>query len=138
MHGVQLVFNCLCTGVTSEDLVVRSKKDESLVTMVDEFVDKVTRVTEDLHVMHAKQIIALSDKKYAINIVPDIIAMYGDADYEKDIENFRRSMGLSLASESDVKLDSMNEEIKMDSMNVDTNVADVTGEISPRQISSSY
>ena len=113
-------------------------KDESLVTMVDEFVDKITRVTEDLDVMHAKQIIALSDKKYAINIVPDIIAMYGNADYEKDIEEFKKSMGLCLASESDVKFDNMNEEIKMNRMNEGKSMNDVPRETSPRQISTSY
>ena len=89
------------------------KTDESLISMVDEFVERITQKTEELDLEHAKQMIALSRKRYAINIVPDIIAIYGDADYEKDRENFRKSMELCTVSESGANMDKiMLEDIK--------------------------
>ena len=60
--------------------------------IVDDFLGKMKQKTEELNLKHAKEIIALSKKRYAINIVPDIIDLYGDADYDDNMKRKRASM----------------------------------------------
>lgn len=59
--------------------------------MVGDFVARFKRLVDELDLEHAKELIALSEKKYAINIVPDIIKIFGDSDHGKIIPENARS-----------------------------------------------
>ena len=87
-----------------------NKKDKILVTMIDDFVDAFNQRVEELGLKHAKQLIALSEKKYAVNIVPEIIEIFGDADYDKDIMAHRKSMGDCLRSVSEIEMEKISVE----------------------------
>ena len=53
-------------------------------------------MTEGLELKHAKERIELSKKNYAVNIVPDIIELFGNADYEEDIRKHKQTVSLRL------------------------------------------
>eukprot|EP00795_Rhopilema_esculentum_P013677 gene13677-4581_t len=73
-----------------------NKNGEDKLIQVDEFIKKIHVMTEELELKHAKQIIELSNKNYAVNIVPDIIELFGNADYEEDIRKHKHTVSLGL------------------------------------------
>lgn len=79
-----------------------------------DFVERIYQRTEDIELKHAKQLISLSDKKYAINIVPEVIEMFGDADYEQDMKEFMTSVGCNLATTSVPEVQQIAEERNLD------------------------
>ena len=82
--------------------------NEPLLTIVGDFFGKMKQATEELNLKHAKEIIALSKKRYAINIVPDVIDLYGDVDYDENMKRKRASTRARLALESNYEMDEIN------------------------------
>ena len=60
--------------------------------IVESFVKKMDKLAVELDLKHAKQRIKLAKENYAVNIVPDVIELFGNADFESDMRKHKEAM----------------------------------------------